>query len=62
MFLGKYNEISNKNQVFKVNNQNINIYIKNYIKEGLNLVQIGNKYGCSNKIIHKFIKKHKNEK
>ena len=28
----------------------------------LNLVQIGNKYGCSNKIIHKFIKKHKNEK
>jgi hypothetical protein len=32
--------------------------IKNYIKEGLNLVQIGNKYGCSNKIIHKFIKKY----
>ena len=28
-------------------------------KNGLNYVQIGNKHGCSNKIIHKFIKKHK---
>ena len=41
------------------NKYNLNIDdIKNYIKEGLNLVQIGNKYGCSNKIIHKYIKKH----
>jgi len=35
--------------------------IINYIGNGLNQVEIANIYGCSNKIINKFIKKHKNE-
>jgi len=31
--------------------------INQYLSDGLNLVQIGKIYGCSNKIIHKFIQK-----
>jgi predicted aldo/keto reductase-like oxidoreductase len=42
------------------NKYNLNINtINTYINDGLNLVEIGRKYGCSNKIIHKFLKKYK---
>jgi group I intron endonuclease len=47
----------------KTNKYNLNIKeINNYLSNNMNLVQIGLIYGCSNKIIHKFIKKHKNGK
>ena len=32
--------------------------ISRYLSNGLNYVEIGKKFGCSNKIIYKFIKKH----
>jgi hypothetical protein len=35
--------------------------INNYLSEGLSQVEIGSIYGCSNKIINKFIKNNKNE-
>lgn len=47
-----YKEKSNK---YGLNIDEINEYLSNK----MNLVQIGLIYGCSNKIIHKFIKKHK---
>jgi hypothetical protein len=59
------NTINKKLRGFKIYKDKSNIYNLNkdnvltYLNSGLNYVQIGNKYGCSNKIIHKFIKKHK---
>ena len=39
------------------NKYNLNLSeIMKYKKEGFNLVEIGKKFGCSNKIIHKFLK------
>jgi len=47
----------------KSNKYNLSIDdINKYLSDKMNLVQIGLIYGCSNKIIHKFIKKHKNGK
>jgi hypothetical protein len=40
-------------------NLNIN-KINEMLEEGLTQVEIGKHFGCSNKIINKFIKKHKN--
>jgi hypothetical protein len=41
------------------NKYNLNITdITKYLSDGLNMVQIGNIYGCSNKTIHKYIKNH----
>ena len=34
------------------------VEINNYKLKGLSLVQIGKIYGCSNKLIHKYIKRH----
>jgi hypothetical protein len=48
---GIYKDKSNKYNLNKID-------ILNYLKHGLNYVQIGKKYECSNKIIHKFIKKN----
>jgi group I intron endonuclease len=46
----------------KSNKYNLSISkILSYQNKGLNLVEIGKIFNCSNKIIHKFIKKHKNE-
>ena len=44
-----------KSNIYNLNKDNI----ITYLNSGLNYIQIGNKHGCSNKIIHKFIKKHK---
>ena len=58
------NTINNKLRQFNIFKPNSNIYnlnkdeIKEFLKEGLNYVQIGKKYGCSNKIIHKYVKTH----
>lgn len=58
------NTINKKLRHFKIYKPNSNIYKLNkdeiikYLTEGLNYVQIGKKYGCSNKIIYKYIKKH----
>ena len=59
------NTINKKLRGFKIYKDKSNIYNLNknniitYLNSGLNYIQIGNKHGCSNKIIHKFIKKHK---
>lgn len=58
------NTINKKLRIYSIYKPNSNIYnlnkdqIKNYLIEGLNYVQIGKLYGCSNKIIHKYVKKH----
>lgn len=58
------NTVNNNLRKYKINKPNSNIYnlnsidIEKYLSEGLNYVQIGKIYGCSNKIIHKFIKKN----
>jgi hypothetical protein len=58
------NTINKKLRQYKIYKPKSNIYnlmvddIKNYLESGLNYVQIGNIYGCNNKIIHKFVKKH----
>jgi group I intron endonuclease len=43
----------------KSNKYNLDVnQITEYKQNGLNLVQIGEIYGCSNKIIHKYVKNH----
>lgn len=60
----KYETIRQKLKNFNITKPKSNIYnldindILNYKKKGLNLIEIGKIYGCSNKIISKFIKKH----
>lgn len=54
--LRRYDIYKEKSNKYHLNIDEINQYISNK----LSLVQIGLIYGCSNKIIHKFIKKHKN--
>lgn len=47
----------------KRNKYNLNINkINEMLSKGLTQVKIGEYFGCSNKIINKFIKKHKNGK
>lgn len=58
------NTINKKLRQYEIYKPKSNIYnlvvdeIKNHLINGLNYVQIGNLYGCSNKIIFKFVKKH----
>lgn len=58
------NTINKKLREFLIYKPKSNIYsldkekIIKYLNDGLNYVQIGEKYGCSNKIIHKYIKTH----
>lgn len=58
------NTINKKLRYFGITKPKSNIYglnieeISKYLSKGLNYVEIGKKFGCSNKIIHKFIKKH----
>ena len=58
------NTISKKLKQYEIYKPKSNIYnlvvdeIKNHLINGLNYVQIGKIYGCSNKIIYKFVKKH----
>jgi len=58
------NTINNKLREFKIFKPKSNIYglnnkeILNYLISGFNYIQIGEKFGCSNKIIYKYIKKH----
>jgi hypothetical protein len=64
MFNCAINTINKKLRQYGINKPKSNIYnlvvddIKNHLINGLNYVQIGNLYGCSNKIICKFVKKH----
>ena len=57
-------EIYKKLRQYKIFKPKSNIYslmvdeVKNHLSNGLNYIQIGSLYGCSNKIIHKFVKKH----
>jgi len=57
------NTVNNNLRKYDIFKPKTNIYNLNYEKiiqlrkDGLNLVEIGNIYGCSNKIIHKFLKK-----
>jgi hypothetical protein len=59
------NTINKKLRQFNIYKPKSNIYnlsfneIKSHLMSGLNFVQIGKLYGCSNKIIYKFVKKHK---
>lgn len=47
----------------KTNKYNLDIFkIRKMLEEGLNLVEIGRNFNCSNKIIHNFIKKKHNDK
>ena len=58
------NTINKKLRQYVIYKLKSNIYslekdkIIKYLNDGLNYIQIGEKYGCSNKIIHKYIKKH----
>ena len=58
------NTINKKLRQHKIYKPKSNIYnlvvddIKIHLINGLNYVQIGKIYGCSNKIIHKFVKKN----
>jgi len=58
------NTINKKLRQYNIYKPKSNIYnlnvdaVQNNIKNGLNYVQIGNLYGCSNKHIYKFVKKH----
>lgn len=58
------NTINKKLRQYEIYKPKSNIYnlvvdeIKYHLINGLNYVQIGNLYGCSNKIIYKFVKKH----
>ena len=58
------NTINKKLRQYKIYKPKSNIYnlvvdeIKNHLINELNYVQIGKIYGCSNKIIHKFVKKN----
>ena len=52
--LRKYKIYKPPSNLYNLNIQEITKYLNN----GLNYVQIGEKYGCGNKIIHKFIKKN----
>jgi DNA-binding CsgD family transcriptional regulator len=58
------NTINKKLREYLIYKPKSNIYnldkekIIKYLNDGLNYVQIGEKYGCSNKIIYKYIKKH----
>lgn len=56
--LRKFKMTKEKSNKYKLNIDEIN----KYLADGLNLVKIGLLYGCSNKIIHKFIKKHRDGK
>ena len=51
--LRKYNIFKPKSNIHNLNYEKI-VQLR---ENGLNLVEIGNIYGCSNKIIHKFLKK-----
>ena len=52
--LRQYEIYKPKSNIYNLNRDDIN----NYLIKGLNHTQIGKIYGCSNKIIHKYIKKH----
>jgi transposase len=58
------NTINKKLRQYEIYKPKSNIYnlvvdeIKNHLINGLNYIQIGDLYGCSNKIIYKFVKKH----
>jgi group I intron endonuclease len=52
--LRNYNIVKPLSNIYGLNKKEI----RNYLINGLNYVQIGEKYGCSNKIIHKYVKKH----
>jgi hypothetical protein len=58
------NTINKKLKEYGIFKPKSNIYnlkineINDLLEQGFNYVQIGEKYGCSNKIIHKFIKKN----
>lgn len=64
LFNCSVNTINKKLRQYKIYKPKSNIYnlvvddIKNHLINGLNYVQIGKIYGCSNKIIHKFVKKN----
>ena len=52
--LRKYNIKKPISNIYGLNKNEI----VTYLSLGLNYVQIGEKYGCSNRIIHKYVKKH----
>jgi hypothetical protein len=52
--LRNYNIVKPLSNIYGLNKEEI----RNYLINGLNYVQIGEKYGCSNKIVHKYVKKH----
>jgi group I intron endonuclease len=52
--LRNYNIVKPLSNIYGLNKKEI----RNYLINGLNYVQIGEKYGCGNKIIHKYVKKH----
>jgi DNA-binding CsgD family transcriptional regulator len=58
------NTINKKLRLYNINKPKSNVYNLNkdkiiyWLTQGLNYVQIGEKYGCSNKIIYKYIKTH----
>jgi len=58
------NTINKKLRLYEIYKPKSNIYnldkflISSYLKDGLNLSQIGEKFGCNNKIIHKYVKKN----
>jgi hypothetical protein len=58
------NTINKKLRHYNIFKPNSNIYnlnkdkIKELLEHGLNYVQIGKEFGCSNKIIHKYVKTH----
>jgi hypothetical protein len=65
-FFGCSKDVINNNlRKYSINKPKSNKYnlnyndIMKYKSDGLSLVEIGNIYGCSNKIIHKYIKKNK---
>jgi hypothetical protein len=59
------NTINKKLRLYEIYKPKSNIYnlnetmIQEYLNQGLNFVEIGIKFGCSNKIIHKYVKKKK---
>jgi hypothetical protein len=58
------NILLRKNNIYKPKSNKYNLdinKINQYLLDGLSLVEIGKVFGCSNKIIHKFIQRKKNE-
>lgn len=58
------NNLLRKNNIYKPKSNKYNLdinKINQYLLDGLSLVEIGKMFGCSNKIIHKFIQRKKNE-